>query len=97
MDNLAASGINELLAGLAWAMAASICCILLTTINSLLFKSCKLKEERGKSSFLAWMQSRLLPELPSDTSDALNRLVRNLNSFNSTFAGNTAELKKYTY
>ena len=93
MDNLAASGINELLAGVAWAMAASVCGILLTTINSLLFKSCKLKEERGKSSFLAWMQSRLLPELPSDTSDALNRLVRNLNSFNSTFAGNTAELK----
>lgn len=93
MDNLAASGINELLAGVAWAMAASICGILLTTINSLLFKSCKLKEERGKSSFLAWMQSRLLPELPSDTSDALNRLVRNLNNFNNTFAGNTAELK----
>ena len=35
MDNLAASGINELLAGVAWAMAASICGILLTTINSL--------------------------------------------------------------
>lgn len=93
MDNLAASGINELLAGVAWAMAASICGIMLTTINSLLFKSCKLKEENGKSTFLAWMQSRLLPELPSDTSDALNRLVKNLNIFNKTFAENTSDLK----
>ena len=93
MDNLAASGINELLAGVAWAMAASICGIMLTTINSLLFKSCKLKEENGKSTFLAWMQSRLLPELPSATSDALNRLVKNLNIFNRTFAENTSDLK----
>ena len=71
MDNLAASGINELLAGVAWAMAASICGIMLTTINSLLFKSCKLKEEN----------------------DALNRLVKNLNIFNRTFAENTSDLK----
>lgn len=68
----AASGINSLLSGVAWAMLASICGILLTTANSLLFKKCKLKEEDGKNSFLAWMQSELLPELPSNTSEALN-------------------------
>lgn len=94
MDSLAANGINELLTGVAWAMVSSICGILLTTANSLLFKAQKLKEESGKNSFLAWMQSSLLPELPSDTSDALNRLVKNLNRFNSTFADNTNELKK---
>lgn len=88
----AASGINSLLSGVAWAMLASICGILLTTANSLLFKNCKLKEEDGKNSFLAWMQSVLLPELPSNTSDALNNLVRNLNKFNNTFAQNTANL-----
>lgn len=93
MDQLAANGINELLTGVAWAMISSICGILLTTISSLLFKSHKLKEENGKNSFLAWMQASLLPELPSDTSDALNKLVKNLNRFNSTFATNTAELK----
>lgn len=93
MDQLAANGINELLTGVAWAMVSSICGILLTTISSLLFKSHKLKEESGKNSFLAWMQASLLPELPSDTSDALNRLVKNLNHFNSVFATNTAELK----
>lgn len=45
----------------------------------------------GKILF-AWMQSELLPELPSDTSEALNNLVRNLNKFNNTFAQNTSNL-----
>ena len=40
----AASGINSLLSGVAWAMLASICGILLTTANSLLFKKCKLNK-----------------------------------------------------
>ena len=88
----AAGGINALLEGVAWAMSASICGILLTTIGSILFKSCKLKEENGKNSFLAWMQSELLPELPSNTSQAMNTLVRNLNKFNSTFAENSSNL-----
>lgn len=88
----AASGINSLLSGVAWAMVASICGILLTTVNSLLFKRCKQNEENGKNSFLAWMQSELLPELPSDTSEALNKLVQNLNKFNIIFAKNTSKL-----
>lgn len=88
----AAKGIDALLSGVAWAMGASICGIILTTINSILFKSCKLKEENGKNSFLAWMQSELLPELPSDTSQALNNLVKNLNKFNNTFKENTSNL-----
>lgn len=88
----AATGINALLSGVAWAMLASIIGILLTTANSLLFKRCKLKEENGKNSFLAWMQSELLPELPSDTSQALNNLVTNLNRFNNTFRENTSNL-----
>ena len=85
-------GVQALLDGVAWAMLASICGILLTTANSLLFKKCKLKEENGKNSFLAWMQSELLPELPSDTSQALSNLVKNLNKFNNTFAQNTSNL-----
>lgn len=88
----AATGINALLSGVAWAMLASIIGILLTTANSLLFKRCKLKEESGKNSFLAWMQSELLPELPSDTSQALNNLVKNLNKFNNTFRENISNL-----
>jgi hypothetical protein len=88
----ASVGINALLSGVAWAMLASICGIILTTANSILFKRCKLKEEDGKNSFLAWMQAELLPELPSDTSQALNNLVKNLNKFNNTFAQNTSNL-----
>lgn len=88
----AADGVSDLLTGVAWAMVASIFGIGLTTVNSLLFKKCKLQEESGKNEFLAWMQSELLPELPSDTSDALNKLVKNLNRFNSTFSSNTREL-----
>lgn len=88
----AALGVSALLSGVAWAMVASICGIVFTTTSSLLFKRCKLKEEEGKNSFLAWMQSELLPELPSDTSQALNNLVKNLNKFNNTFAQNTSNL-----
>ena len=89
----AAEGVNDLLAGVAWAMLASIMGILLTTIASLLFKRYKLQGESGKNTFLAWLQAKLLPELPSDTSDALNHLVKNLNKFNSTFAENTSSLR----
>lgn len=93
LDLLAASGINELLKGVAWAMLASICGIFFTTVGSLAFKRFKLEGESGKNTFLAWLQAKLLPELPSDTSDALNRLVKNLNKFNNTFASNTTELR----
>lgn len=89
----AAGGVNDLLSGVAWAMLASIMGILLTTIASLLFKRYKLQGESGKNTFLAWLQAKLLPELPSDTSDALNRLVKNLNKFNNTFAENTSSLR----
>lgn len=89
----AASGVTDLLSGVAWAMLASIMGILLTTIASLLFKRYKLQGEFGKNTFLAWLQARLLPELPSDTSDSLNRLVKNLNKFNNTFAENTSSLR----
>ena len=78
-SDIAANGINDLLLGVAWAV---------------LFKRCKLEEESGKNSFLAWMQSKLLPELPSDTSEALEKLVKNLNKFNTTFADNTNNLGK---
>jgi hypothetical protein len=88
----AADGVNDLLTGVAWAMLASILGIGLTTANSLFFKKYKLEEESGKNDFYAWMQSQLLPELPSDTSDILQKLVSNLNRFNNVFSKNTKEL-----
>lgn len=90
---MAATGVNDLLSGVAWAMFASICGIIFTTLSSILFKARKIRGEAGKNKFLAWLQAKLLPALPSDTSDALNRLVRNLNSFNRTFADNTTQLR----
>lgn len=89
----AAEGVTDLLSGVAWAMLASIMGILLTTRSSILFKKYKLLGESRKNTFLAWLQAKLLPELPSDTTDALNRLVKNLNRFNNTFATNTSELR----
>jgi hypothetical protein len=90
----AADGINELLSGVALAMVASICGIVFTTLNSLLFKRCKLEEESGKNTFIAWMQSKLLPELPSDTSAVMNKLVKNLNRFNNQFTQNISVLSQ---
>lgn len=88
----AANGINDLLAGVAMAMIASILGIILTTTNSILFKRFKRQEEVGKNKFLSWMQSVLLPKLPNDISDAFSRLVANLNKFNGTFKENTQGL-----
>ena len=85
-------GVSDLLEGVAWAMLASICGIFFTTVSSILFKNYKLQGESGKNTFLAWLQAKLLPELPSDTSDALSKLVTNLNKFNNTFAENTSKL-----
>lgn len=90
--NGAANGINDLLAGVAMAMIASILGIILTTTNSILFKQFKRQEEIGKNKFLSWMQSVLLPKLPNDISDAFSRLVANLNKFNGTFKENTQGL-----
>lgn len=90
--NGAASGINDLLAGVAFAMVASILGIVLTTVNSVLFKHFKREEEKGKNRFLSWVQSRLLPELPNDISDSFSRFVDNLNRFNDTFRENTQGL-----
>lgn len=88
----AANGINDLLAGVALAMVASILGIVLTTWNSVKFKKYKNYEEEGKNSFLSWMQSVLLPKLPNDISDAFSKLVDNLNRFNGTFRENTQGL-----
>lgn len=88
------TGVNSLLDGVAYAMIASVVGIFLTTVSSLTFRFFKLSEESGKNSFLAWMQSELLPELPTDTAQALNKMVKNLNEFNRTFADNTANLGK---
>ena len=85
-------GVGDLLSGVALAMVASIVGILLTTLSSFIYKKSKLEEERGKNEFLSFLQSRLLPVIPTDASSALTQLSRNLDAFNQTFADNSRGL-----
>ena len=91
---LAGEGIATLLSCVAVAMIASIVGLALTTYTSYYFKSCKLKEEDGKNSFLTWMQAELLPKLSVDASDSLMHLTRNMMDFNQAFASNTRKLEQ---
>ena len=87
-------GIQALLGGVALAMITSIIGIIFTTIGSYIAKNAKREAETTKNIFLSWMQATLLPELSSDTTNALNKLTRNLNAFNNTFSLNTRELRE---
>lgn len=91
-NDISDTSVSSLLIGVACAMAASACGIILTIIANGCFKKCKNKEESGKNTFLSWLQSELLPALPSSPANALTQMVRNLNKFNGIFAQNTKEL-----
>lgn len=88
----AAQGVNSLLIGVAFAMCASVCGIILTIYNTIVFKNSKQQEESGKNAFLTWMQEKLLPVLPTNMSNALTEMSRNLNCFNETFSKNVVQL-----
>lgn len=90
-SNLASQGINELLSGVALAMVASICGILLTTINTLLFKRYKRHEDEGKNSFMAWLQATLIPNVSTNITDSLETTVTRMNA---TFTQNVAKLSE---
>ena len=87
------NGINPLLEGVAVAMIASIIGIFLTTVGSLLAKNAIIAVEENKNTFLTWIQAELLPNLSNDTAQTLEKMSNNLAAFNSTFAGNTRDLK----
>lgn len=91
-NNSGLKGIESLLSGVALAMASSIAGIILTIHGSNLAKEAKLIGERNKNTFLSWIQAELMPNLTSDTSSALERMTRNLSSFNNKFAENTINL-----
>lgn len=87
-----AYGVNSLLSGVALAMCASVCGIFYTIINTWIFKKSKKEEEKRKNKFLSWMQATLLPVLPSSMSNAMTKMVRNLNKFNRTFSEKVDEM-----
>ena len=88
----AAEGVNSLLIGVAFAMVASLSGIFLTIRNTNILKKSKQQEESGKNAFLTWMQAYLLPVLPTNMSNALTEMSRNLNRFNETFSKNVVQL-----
>ena len=88
-----ADGIKALLGGVALAMIASIMGILLTTWGSMKLKDAKAVMQKGKHTFLSWMQANMLPHLNNDTAQVLERMTRNLSKFNQDFYGNTKELR----
>lgn len=85
-------GINALFGGVAVAMVASICGILLTTILTWLLKNAISENEQNKHNFLSWMQAELLPVISNDAISALGRMTENLNAFNTTFSENAKDL-----
>ena len=82
-------GIETLLGGVAVAMIASICGILLTIFGSSQAKNAKAKVETNKNAFLSWIHANLLPKLANSTTATLEKLTQNLSEFNTTFAENT--------
>lgn len=85
----AASNISDLLGGVAAAMAASAIGIVLTSLNTIHFKDKKLQEEKEKNRFLAWMQEKVLPAVPSGVSQQMQALVGQMRTFNRNFRSNT--------
>lgn len=87
-----ADGVKALLGGVALAMISSIMGITLTTSGSMLLKDAKANLQKGKHSFLSWIQANMLPHLNNDTAQVLERMSRNLSRFNQEFYGNTQKL-----
>ena len=78
-------GIVVLLGGVAIAMFCSIFGLGFTTLCTYLFKGCKLSIEERKSDLFTWLQQNLLPEVATDDLQAIGKISRSLQNFNSTF------------
>jgi hypothetical protein len=93
LSDTGAEGVEALLGGVALAMIASILGIILTTTGSTKHKNSKVEVESNKNGFISWIQSELLPKMSNDMPDVLDKMTRNLATFNRTFSENTKELK----
>lgn len=78
-------GIVVLLGGVAIAMFCSIVGLIFTTYCTYRFKGCKLSIEQRKSDLFTWLQQNLLPEVATDDLQAIGKISRSLQSFNTTF------------
>jgi hypothetical protein len=85
--------IGDLMSGVAIAMLASLCGIVLTTISSWMSKTTKTKLEADKNAFYSWVQVNLLPALGGNMTNTLQMLQQNLTSFNLTFSSNVSRME----
>ena len=89
----ASNGIQHLLGGVAIAMIASLCGVVLTVIGTHHTKDAVASNEVGRNKFLSWIQTNLLPRMSGDVVSTLGVFYTNLNRFNTTFSQNSRDLK----
>lgn len=87
-------GVANLLSILLLSLIPSLIGIALVLSNSNTLKTYKAKFEKGKNDFLLWLQTNLMPDLPTNINDAMQGVVANLNRFNTTFVENNQHLQQ---
>jgi hypothetical protein len=85
--------IGELMGGVAIAMIASLCGIILSTLSAWYAKQSKSILESKKNAFYSWIQAKLLPVLHGNITSTLHVLQSNFKTFNNSFSSNIASMK----
>ncbi len=81
-DEIFFTGINALIQGVKYAMAASLLGLILTTIlSSIIYKSAKKKVLKDKNQQLSYLQAELLPELIKAEDTGVSGLKASLDRF----------------
>lgn len=93
-EDAGATGIRDLLRGVAIAMLTTFIGVLLTIIGSFSYRNSTEDNERKKNKFLNWMQGELLPQMKHNMASTLAILQKNLTKFNKDFATNSQNLNK---
>lgn len=93
-EDAGATGIRDLLRGVAIAMLTTFIGVLLTIIGSFSYRNSTEDNERKKNKFLNWMQGELLPQMKHNMARTLAILQKNLTKFNKDFATNSQNLNK---
>lgn len=88
--------IGTLMHDVAFAMVASFCGIGMTSAISFLAKGAKKVVETRKNAFYSWFQAELMPIISRENaSQGMQRLEKNLTTFNTTFSNNVMSMGKY--
>lgn len=93
-NDAGATGIKDLLRGVAVAMFTTFFGVFLTIWGSATSKNASRNNENRKNQFLSWMQGELLPQMNNSMVKTLDVLQRNLTRFNDGFAQNSQNLNK---